>query len=244
VSATTVALSGPGADRLGVVPSPTSPRNPLTRARFFLAQAEALPGTDQETFDTYLQAAIVFGRSIYHHLQTVATAPGADSEYREWFTAKSAEMKADRVLEYLREYRDLLLKEQQVTVQRRIFGTVSLSAHISLYAEGRVTRSEPWYRRSVGILWHDAMAPVMRPIHRWRYRLGEDIERRRRAVGQKVEAWRTRWRNRNVVPTVREFYLDDPEGLDRPAVDLVRAYLDRLEVIVLDAEARFPAVVG
>jgi hypothetical protein len=47
-----------------------------------------------------------------------------------------------------------------------------------------------------------------------------------------------------VVPTVREFYLDDPEGLNRPAVDLVRAYLDRLEVIVGEAEARFPTVVG
>jgi hypothetical protein len=226
------------------VPSPTSPRNPLTRARFLLAQAEALPGTEQETFDTYIQAAIVFGRSIYHHLQTVATAPGADAKYRQWFVAKSAEMKADPVLEYFRESRDLLLKGRQVTVQRRVFGTGSLSAHISLYAEGRVTRTEPWYRRSVGTLWHDAMAPVMRPIHRWRYRLGEAAIRRRRALRQRVEAWRTQQRNRKVVPTVREFYLDDPEGLDRPAVDLVRTYLDRLEAIVLEAEARFPAVVG
>ena len=69
------------------MPSPTSPRIPLTRARFLLAQAEALPGTEREAFDTYLQAAIVFGRSIYHHLQTVAAVPGADAAYRKWFTA-------------------------------------------------------------------------------------------------------------------------------------------------------------
>ena len=226
------------------MPSPTSPRNPLTRARFFLAQAEALPGTEQETFDTYLQAAIVFGRSIYHHLQTVATAPGADAKYRQWFMAKSAEMKADPVLEYFRESRDLLLKERQVTVQRRVFGTGSLSFHFSAHGEGRVTRSERWYRRSLGILWHDAIAPVMRPVHRWQYRLGEAAIRRHRALRQRVEAWRTRWRNRNVVLTVREFYLDDPEGLDRPAVDLVRTYLDRLEAVVAEAEVLFPMVVG
>ena len=231
-----MALSGPGADRLGVVPSPTSPRNPLTRARFFLAQAEALPGTEQETFDTYLQAAIVFGRSIYHHLQTVATAPGADAKYRQWFVAKSAEMKADPVLEYFRESRDLLLKERQVTVTRRAFRTVSLSGSGSIYVEGRVTRSEPWYRRSLRILGHDAKATVMRPVHRLRHHLAEAAKRRRRVLRQRVDAWQTRWRNRKVVPTVRQFYLDDPEGLDRPAVDLVRTYLDRLEAIVAEAE--------
>jgi len=32
--------------------------------------------------------------------------------------------------------------------------------------------------------------------------------------------------------------------VDRPAVDLVRTYLDRLEVIVAEAEALFPTVVG
>jgi len=227
------------------VPSPTSPRNPLTRARFLLAQAEALSGTEQETFDTYLQAAIVFGRAIYHHLQTVAAVPGADAAYRKWFTAKSAEMKADAVLEYFRESRDLLLKERQVTVQRRVFGTIStVQARSSGYVEGRVTRGEPWYRRSLGILWRDAVAPVMRPVHRSQYRLGEAIKQRRRVLRQRVDAWRMRWRNRSVEPTPREFYLDDPEGMDRPAVDLVRAYLDRLEAVVAEAETRFAAVVG
>ena len=154
-------------------------------------------------------------------------------------------MKADPVLEYFRESRDLLLKERQVTVQRRVFGTIStVQARSSGYVEGRVTRGEPWYRRSLGILWRDAVAPVMRPIRRWRYRLGEAARRQRRVLRPRVEAWRARWRNRKVVPTVREFYLDDPEGLDRPAVDLVRTYLDRLEAIVAEAETRFPSLVG
>jgi hypothetical protein len=110
--------------------------------------------------------------------------------------------------------------------------------------EGKVTRGEPWYRRSLPILWQDARATVLRPVHRWRYRLGEAVKRRRRVLSQSVDAWRTRWRTRRIVPTVREFYLDDPEGLDRPAVDLVRAYLDRLQAVVAEAEAQFPQIVA
>jgi len=224
------------------VPSPTSPRNPLTRARFFLAQAEASSGFEQEAFENFVQAAIIFGQSVYEYM---ASAPTADGAYRDWLRATSIAMEADPVLAYFRRSRNLLVHRRHVPVQRRIFGTASETLpSLSMYAEGRVTRGEPWYRRSLGILWQDATATVMRPVHRWRYRLGETIKQQRRVLRQRVEAWQTRWRNRNVVPTVREFYLDDPEGLDRPAVDLVRAYLDRLEVIVSEAEARFPAVVG
>ena len=223
------------------MPSLTSPRSPLTRARFFLARAEALSGFEQEAFDNYVQAAMVFGQSVYEYL---ASAPGADEAYRDWLRATGIAMEADPVLAYFRRSRNLLVHRRHVPVQRRIFGTGSFTAHSSMYGEGRVTRSEPWYRRSVGILWHNAIAPAMRPIRRLRYRLGEAVKRRRRAVWETVEARRTRWRNRKVVPTVREFYLDDPDGLDRPAVDLVRTCLDRLEAVVVEAEALFPTVVG
>ena len=226
------------------MPSPTSPRNPLTRARFFLAQAEALPGTEQYAFDNYLQAAIVFGRSAYNYLDELAKARGVYAAYRQWFGAKRTVMNADPLFGYFWKTRNLLVHHRHVPVMKRAFWTGTISAHISMYGEGRVSRSEPWYRRSLGILWHDAKATVMRPVDRWRYRLVEAIKQQRRALRQRVEAWQTRWRNRKVVPTVREFYLDDPEGLDRPAVDLVRAYIDRLEVIVGEAEARFPTVVG
>jgi len=195
------------------VPSPTSPRNPLTRARFLLAQAEALSGDQREAFDTYLQAAIVFGRAIYHHLQTVAQSSGVDTAYRQWFTAKSAEMKTDPVLEYFRESRDLLLKERQVTVRRRVFGTASAAAYISEYAEGRVTRGEPWYRRSLGILWQDATATVMRPVHRWRYRLVEAIKQQwtgPRGVRVVVEPGALRATSR--------IGLQDPRGMVRAVI--------------------------
>jgi hypothetical protein len=226
------------------VQSPTSPRNPLTRARFFLAQAEALSGTEREAFNNYLQAAIVFGRSVYQYLQSLADASGVDPGYRKWFNAKRTVMAADPILEYFRNSRDLLIHHRHLPVAKRTSRTASAAAYVSDYAEMKVGRGQPWYRRSRGVLWQDAKATVMRPVHRWRHRVGEAVKRRRRVLGEKVEARRTQQRDRKVEPTVRQFYLDDPEGLDRPAVDLVRTYLDRLEVIVGEAEARFPTVVG
>jgi len=157
------------------VPSPTSPRNPLTRARFLLAQAEALSGFEQEAFDNFVQAAIIVGQSVYEYM---ASAPTADGAYRDWLRAKGMAMEADPLLAYFRTSRNLLVHRRHVPVQRRIFGTGWLSFHFSAHGEGRVTRSEPWYRRSVGILFHDAVAPVMRPIRRMRYRLGEAPRRR------------------------------------------------------------------
>lgn len=202
-----------------------------------------MPGTERAAFENYLQAAIVFGRSVYHYLQSLAESSGVDAGYLQWFHAKSAEMKADPVFEYFRESRDLLLKERKVAVRRRVNRTVSDSTYISAYAEVRVTRAQPWYRQGLITLWQDAMAAVTRPIKRWRYRLREAVMRRRRALRQWVEAWRTQRRYRKAVLTVREFYVDDPAGLDRPAVDLVRAYLDRLEAIVAEAETHFPTIV-
>ena len=226
------------------MPSPTSPRNPLTRARSFHVQAKALPGTEREAFDNYLMAAIVFGRSVYHYLQSLAEAAGADEAYRRWFRAKSTEMEADPVLEYFRASRDLLLKERQVAATRRTSLTLTGSVSFHSYLESPVTRGQPWYRRSLRILSQDAKAAVMRPVPRLLARFTETVIRRGQAMGDRSATWRTRWPNRKVVPTVHEFYLDDPEGLDRPALELVRTYLDRLEAIVTDAEAQFGAVVS
>lgn len=226
------------------MPSPTSPRNPLTRARFFLAQAEAVPGTDRDAFENYVQAAIVFGRSVYQYMGSLDGTAGVDPDYRKWFSAKKTAMTADPVLEHFRKSRDLLVHERHVPVARRVVRTVTAMAYISEYAEVRVTRDQPWHRRSLAILWQDARAAVMRPVKRCRHHLGEVLQRRRRILGESVESWRTRRHDREAEATVREFYLDDPEGLDRPAIDLVRAYLDRLDVIVAEAETLFPMVVG
>jgi hypothetical protein len=64
------------------VPSPTSPRNPLTRARFFLAQAEASSGFEQEALENFVQAAIIFGQSVVADFRkspdSISETPQAD----------------------------------------------------------------------------------------------------------------------------------------------------------------------
>jgi hypothetical protein len=70
------------------MPNSTSPRIPLERAQHFLARAERLTATERREFDSDLQAAIVFGRSVYHYLDSLAEAANADAAYRAWFRSK------------------------------------------------------------------------------------------------------------------------------------------------------------
>jgi hypothetical protein len=216
------------------------------RARDFLARAERLTATDRREFDDNLQAAIVFGRSVYHYLDSMAEAANAEAGYRAWFRSKKRVLAADAVLEYFRRERDLTLKERTEGVRRRVTLSAHAGAYVSGYAEMRVTRGAPWYRRNPRIIWQDVWAAVTRPLKRWRHRVAEGLKRRRRVVRGRISAWQARRRAAREVPSVREFYFadTDPEGQDRPAVDLVREYLDRLEAVVVEAEASFPHVVG
>jgi hypothetical protein len=205
-----------------------------------------LTATDRREFDNDLQAAIVFGRSVYHYLDSLAEAANADAGYRIWFHSKKQAMAADVILEYFRRERDITLKERTEGVRRRVTLSAQDEVYISDYAEMRVTRGAPWYRRNPRIIWQDISAAVTRPLKRWRHRAAEDLKRRRRIVTGRISAWQARRRAAREVPSVREFYFSDadPEGQDRPAVDLVREYLGRLEAVVVEAEASFPHVVG
>ncbi|MBA2373027.1 MAG: hypothetical protein H0V74_02335 [Chloroflexi bacterium] len=228
------------------MPSSTSPRIPLERAQYFLARAERLTATERREFDNDLQAAVVFGRSVYHYLQSLAAPANADAGYRAWFRSKKTTLAADPVLEYFRRERDLTLKERSKGVQRRVSMTGHAQLHVSGYAEMTVIRGAPWYRRSPSIVWQDTWATITRPLKRWLHRIAEDLKRRRRNLRGRMSAWQARRRAAREVPSVREFYFADadPEGKDRPAVDLVREYLTRLEVVVRESEASFPLVVG
>ena len=44
-------------------------RRTLRKARFFAGQAEQSKTGQREAFETYLEAAIVFGRSVTYHIQ-------------------------------------------------------------------------------------------------------------------------------------------------------------------------------
>lgn len=211
--------------------------------RRFLARAEAAHPSVRDDFrDDFMdniQAAIVFGRSMFHYLDR---HPKTDPAYAAGFQATAARMTGDPVLAYFKDARDLWLKRRPPSITRRIYLSSTLTATGTVFAEARVKRAGPWYRRPPRILWMDTGDAIMRPIRRWRRQGAAAIRRRIDPLRRRVETWRAR--RRAQPPSVREYYFSDadPEGLDRPAVDLVREYLDRLEAIVDEAEAQFPAL--
>jgi hypothetical protein len=204
-----------------------------------LAKAQAMTDVDRVELDHYLTAAIVFGRSAYHYLETAAKGTG-DKAYRTWFGTKEVAIKSDVLIQHFRDLRNSEVHTRRVRLSRHVSLTASAVLRTSVYGEMRVKRARPWYRRSRATLWQDVKEAVMRPLRRWwRYRLGVWGWRRRADLDARVARIRARFRKPTIV-TVQEIFFGDPEGLNRPAVVLVDAYLSRWEVIVTEAESTFP----
>ncbi len=213
---------------------------PLQRARFFLGKAQTMTDVARVELDHYLTAAVVFGRSAFHYLEKAAELTD-DKAYRTWFGAKSLAIKNDVLLEHFRDIRNTEIHARRVPLSRQVSLSAHAVLHTSAYAEMRVKRGRPWYQRSPTILWQDAWAVVTRPLKRWRYQLGQWLRHRRAQLDAWIERIKARFRKPAKV-TVMEFFLDDPEGLNRPAVVLIDAYLTRWEAIVSEAETKFPHV--
>lgn len=197
-------------------------RKTLAQARFFVEQAELSGVADRKAFEAYLEAAIVLGRSVTFHIQKEY---GDKLGFKSWYSTLQTTMKADPVFSFFRDRRNFILKQGPAGIYR----VVSLSAQAAAVAsvgtlEVRVIRAKPWYRRGLKILWEDFRAAVVRPIHKWRQR--RELARRR-ARAQSVEV------------TDDNFYFDEPAWRDRPAVELLREYLDKLGTIVDEVETRF-----
>lgn len=222
----------------GTTPAFASAHLPLERARFFLGKASAMTDVDRQALDHYLTAAVVFGRSAFHYLEK-ANELTADKTYRTWFGAMTWRIKRDPLIEHFRDIRNTEIHAHRVPIARHVSFTASAVLRTSAHAEMRVIRGKPWYRRSPRIWWQDVRAALLRPLKRWRYRLGVWAWRQRAKLEARVEAVRARFQ-RPAKVTVAEFFFEDPEGQNRPAVVLVDAYLSRWDAIVSEAEAKFP----
>lgn len=197
---------------------------------------------DRAELDHYLTAAVVFGRSAFHYLEKAAEM-STDRPYRQWFAARALAVKADVLLEHFRDIRNTEIHARRVPLSRHVNLNVNAVLRISVYGEGRVIRGQPWYRRTPRIWWQDTSTTVLRPLRRWRYQFGEWLLRRRAALEARMDRVRARFRKPARV-TVMEFFFEDPEGLNRPAVTMIDAYLSRWEGIVNEAESKFPHVFG
>jgi hypothetical protein len=196
----------------------------LEQAQFFTARAsEAIPA-QREAFVNFIEAAIVFARSVTFCLQ---------SEYRHkpdfdsWYLGKQEAMKKDPIFAFFRDKRNYVLKEGSADVHKVV--SVSIEEHVALSdsVEIKIIRGQPWYRRSPKILWEDLRAAIMKPIRRWLWQ--------RKTKRQHLQLQR----RPKVVEVTESFLFDDPKWKDCPASDFLQEYLNKLEQIVAEAEIRF-----
>jgi len=203
---------------------PSVARRTLAKARFFVDQAELVGIADREALEAHLEAAIVFGRTVTFHIQNeYCHRPG----FKPWYSVLQTKMKEDSIFRFFLNTRNFILKEGPVGVGRVISFSGQVTVVPSVSAEVRLIFGKPWYRRSLKILWEDLRAEVLRPIHKWRQR--REIARRRARAQQQLGA----------KATDDNFYFHDSAWSARPALELLREYLTKLEAIVDEAEARF-----
>ena len=198
-------------------------RRTLERARFFLQQAELVAASDRRAFEHFLEAAIVFGRSVTFHLQKeFSRVP----DFKKWYTQKQAEMANDDLFGFLRHKRNYILKEGPIAVPKTMNVNIAEAVVLSDSVEAHVIRGKPWYRRSLKILLQDIIGPIRGMVNRWRQkwqvaRLKKPLE----ADGKcEVE---------------ERLHFEDEQWCDRAATDLIREYLAKLDKIVQEVEDRF-----
>lgn len=202
--------------------SSSTARDTLEQARFFLTRATEVADSDRVALGHFLEASIVFGRSVTLHLQKeFAHVEG----FAEWYEPQRDRMGRDPLLRFFLEKRNYILKRGRLGVRKTVALSLRSTIQVTASVRIKVKRGTPWYRRSPQILLQDAAAPMRRWVSNWR-RLTRvrSIQAPRDEETQVRESW----------------HFDDPERRDEPALDLMTQYLDLLDEVVSQAEARFP----
>lgn len=195
----------------------------LEQARFFTVRASEVIPAQREAFVNFIEAAIVFARSVTFCLQ---------SEYRHkpdfdrWYLGKQEAMKKDPIFAFFRDKRNYILKEGSASVHKAVSVAIEEHVGVSDFVEIKVIRGQPWYRRSPKILWEDFRVAIMKPIRRW---LWQRETKRRHLQLQK----------QSKVEVTESLFFDEPKWRDCPACDLLQEYLNNLEQIIAEAEIRF-----
>lgn len=135
----------------------------LEKARFFVDQAGQADPNDREAIANYLEAAIVFARSITFHLQSQFAHI---SGFGEWYAEQQKRLADDHLSRFMLHQRNYVLKVGPASLKRIVGVTFTESIMLSDEVSVRVVRGKPWYRRSPRILLLDAIFPLRERIHR------------------------------------------------------------------------------
>jgi len=202
----------------------SSARLKLEQARFFMACAsEAISARQRNAFVNFIEAAIVFARSVTLCLQKEYQGK---TNFNRWYSEKQDIMNNDPICRFFKDKRNYVLKEGSAGIHKNITITAGGGLLISGSCEVEVIRGQPWYHRSPKILWKDLRVTIMRPIRGW---LKRRETKRRQLQSQK----------QSKAEVSEEFFFDDPKWRDRSCLDLLQEYLDKLELIVTEGDVRF-----
>ncbi len=197
-------------------------RQTLEMVRLLLDMAEDQVVGERKKFSALFQSAIVFARSITFHLKKEYThQPG----FEDWYSAHEVSLRADPLARFILKTRNFSLKEGTPPFTRHIVAEMHETVRVVVGMDAVIIRAQPWFRRTPKILWADMIHVAKRIVTKWRR------QRERRRV-QKPE-------REQVARVTQTWKFDDPDWDDRPALHLVREYLDKLQSIVMEAEERF-----
>lgn len=198
-------------------------RETLDKARFFLTEAETAGLDDRKRLERMIEAAIVFGRSVTFHLQKeFAHAEG----FSDWYVEQQRKMREDPLCVFFLEKRNFILKEGPVPIRKTITVTITEAIAVSSSFSARVIRGKPWYRRRPGILVQDLLRPIREAWSELKVR--QRRRRRRRALEDASQS------------EAQEYlHFDDSDWKERPALDVLNEYLEKLEPVVDEAEEKF-----
>jgi len=205
-------------------------RETLEKSRLFLNQAQQAVITGERfKFIANLEAAIVFGRTVTFHIQKEYTH---QTKFEDWYGSHEQAMKTDPLMRFMLENRNYVLKEGQVEVIRLISLNISVKfASFTGGIEVDVIRGTPWYRRSPKIIWEDIRTTVNQFL-----RINKLNWLQNRTVAQKPPKTPE---NTKSISNKSNYFFSDTRWQERPALELVSDYLDKLEIIVDDAESVF-----
>jgi len=206
-------------------------RRTLQKACFFLTLAEQAGIDNRDAFVYCFEAAIVFGRSVPHHLRKQYTRRD-----RAWCRTQLDTVEGEPLSKFFITARNFILHEAELGL-RRSFEVQLEPGRLILSGRAMVTiiRGRPRYKRHPRTLWEDSVRAVLRPWREWR----EERQEKRRIADLKREAQRQE--QTSPVTRVRLYFASDgPAAVKgRVAVDLVYEYLRRLEKEIDTFEERF-----
>jgi hypothetical protein len=113
-------------------------RSAISRGRFFLDRAAAVPPDGRVEFEAFLEAAIVFSRAAVHRLKTTHDKqPG----WKAWWDS----ILNDPAVHFFRTERDWILKEAPPKIGQKLFlpSIGPAGSHVAVYLPARA--SEMYY---------------------------------------------------------------------------------------------------